>query len=274
MNQFLFNLDLKKLNIAFIENLSLYYKHMCSSSMNYSESKDTVSYISRIPIPIFNNLILKNFSNVRENNYAEFFERVQSTPYNVWLSSSINKNDFDKQLKTLTLRFIGESNGLGIEIEKMEKHDVPNSLFVQPLKNFEEIKLWLEIASVHFGLRGDHLETYLDIFKDANFNDEGSYWRKYLGWLNGEPISCSTLILGGGVAAVYDDAIIPRLKRTHWGIEEAMVSIPLKHALISGYKVGIVHSGVGDMRRYRAFGFKEVLKFPKYTGIPSRKVKK
>ncbi|MHA2252391.1 MAG: hypothetical protein ACXAD7_18640 [Candidatus Kariarchaeaceae archaeon] len=263
------------LNNSFITNLYAYYQHFISNEIDNSqiyESEGSSVYFSGMSSPLLNSVIQKNtITRKSENHFKKVNELFQGSkiPYHFWLNSNLDKKGADPLLKPHGYRYIGDSNGLAVELDEMGKHDSPNSLYVQKLRDLDDFNKWLDIASVHLTLRGNDIEKYRKIFQETDFTKHES-WQKYIGWLNGEPIACSTLVLAGGVAAVYDDAIIPRMRRTRWGIEESMVSAPLKAAMKLGYKVGIVHSDVGDMRRYRAFGFKEVYKYPKYMWIAKR----
>ncbi|MHA2092012.1 MAG: hypothetical protein ACW98K_14255 [Candidatus Kariarchaeaceae archaeon] len=275
MTSLLSNIQDENLLEAFWRNLVEYFNHLCESGSEeckFVDDKVMAFVRSNIPSPMLNSIILKDTNtknlDTQLRKIQDYFQDFLG-PYQLWMKPGLSK-EIDAQLKSNKYRFVGDSNGLAIELDKMEHHDSPNSLYVQPVRDKNDFDKWVEIASYNLNLREDGKTIYNSRFKERDFKDLKSNSIKYLGWLNAEAIACSTLILGGGVVGVYDDTIIPRLKRTHWGIEESMVSVPLKQAMTSGYKVGVVHSSVGDLRRYRAFGFKERFKFPRYIFSPPR----
>jgi ribosomal protein S18 acetylase RimI-like enzyme len=84
----------------------------------------------------------------------------------------------------------------------------------------------------------------------------------YLGWLNGKPVATASLVLGGGVAGIYNVMTIPEVQRQ--GIGSLMTAVPLQEARAMGYRIGVLQSTKMGINLYRRLGFQEYGSFRIY----------
>jgi ribosomal protein S18 acetylase RimI-like enzyme len=80
-------------------------------------------------------------------------------------------------------------------------------------------------------------------------------WIIYLGLQNDEPVACSILFNGGGVASVYGVATIPSARRQ--GIGAAMTIIAFQAAQTMGYHYGVLFATDLSVSVYRRIGFQD-----------------
>ena len=77
----------------------------------------------------------------------------------------------------------------------------------------------------------------------------------FLGRLDGRPVATATLVMGGGVAGLYNVMTVPDAQRR--GIGALMTVRPLEMARARGYRLGILQSSKMGYPLYRRLGFED-----------------
>jgi len=102
-------------------------------------------------------------------------------------------------------------------------------------------------------------------FREVFDNDR--VWSKfvgYVGYLSGEPVSTTAVVVGGGAVGVYNVATMPHAQRCGYG--EAV----MRHALAEARKSEgaapiILQSTPAGLRLYKRMGFREVARVAVYS---------
>jgi len=80
--------------------------------------------------------------------------------------------------------------------------------------------------------------------------------QNYVGYLNGKPVSTSSLIYGGGAAGIYSVATLPEARGK--GIGSAVTLKPLQDACEMGYRIGTLQSSDMGFNVYKKLGFRHL----------------
>lgn len=94
-----------------------------------------------------------------------------------------------------------------------------------------------------------------------------SPWRHYVGMMQDEPVATSSLLVGGGVPAVYH--VVTRKPWRGQGIGTTLTMAPLMQAQRHGYRLGVLQATIAGRPVYERMGFKEYCQLRMYTWQPS-----
>lgn len=147
--------------------------------------------------------------------------------------------------------------GMAMDLAKLEKAiTFPDNLNIEVVDTISKMKLWSEVVSK--GLwNGQTFESCL--FQDLIDNPD---YRFYIGYLNGEAVASSMLMLSHGVAGI--DMVSTMQQYRGMGIGTAMTLAPLHYAKDKGYSFGVLQASEGGEPVYRKIGFKEYCRFNVY----------
>jgi ribosomal protein S18 acetylase RimI-like enzyme len=138
----------------------------------------------------------------------------------------------------------------------------PPSLKIERVRDVRLLKVWSEGNA---WLPAPGRTALEDLTVALGFGDNVPL-RHYVGLINGQMVSKSTLLLGAGVAGIYNVGTIPGARRQ--GVGSAMTLVPLLEAREMGYRVGILQSSEMGYNVYYRLGFREYCKISLYMLPP------
>ncbi len=264
------SLNTRNLDQIFEINLNQYFRLFANNTIEnsgISEGDYSVQISSGLNHPDFNAVVqtnlLNNFDEIK-NDVDTFFNNT-NLPYTWFITPNNEKMGLYKELLEHKYRYIGYDMIVGVELNNIIRNiKTPNSLYIEEVNSKEKLEIWGELFIKSRNMRGITLSDFNELFKTTNF-EEPYLFKKYIGWLNGEPICGSTLILGGGIAVIYDQTVLPKYK--DFGIYEAINVTPLKKAKEMGFKLGLAVTSIGDLKRLTGIGFKELFNVKKMVKL-------
>ena len=264
------SLNTRNLDQIFEINLNQYFRLFANNTIEnsgISEGDYSVQISSGLNHPDFNAVVqtnlLNNFDEIK-NDVDTFFNNT-NLPYTWFITPNNEKMGLYKELLEHKYRYIGYDMIVGVELNNIIRNiKTPNSLYIEEVNNKEKLEIWGELFIKSRNMRGITVSDFNELFKTTNF-EEPYLFKKYIGWLNGEPICGSTLILGGGIAVIYDQTVLPKYK--DFGIYEAINVTPLKKAKEMGFKLGLAVTSIGDLKRLTGIGFKELFNVKKMVKL-------
>ena len=151
---------------------------------------------------------------------------------------------------------------MAVDLLMLNKNQsLPPDLTVEHVTSVETLEHYIHAFTLGFDAPELLAKTFFDLYQSIGFDQTGA-WHYYIGFLKGEPVACSTLFLGAGVAGIYNTATVPEARRQ--GIGTAMTLTSLFEAYEKGYSVGVLVSSQMGQRMYRRIGFKEYCKIGLY----------
>jgi GNAT superfamily N-acetyltransferase len=226
---------------------------------------DMIWSITNIPFPRFNSILRAQISpGFIDATIEEAIKRCRSkkVPLLWWTGPATQPADLDKYLMAYGFTHKGDQPGMAADLYLLrEDPPMPSGLVIKQVTDKKTLQKWCDVFGAGFRLPGFARDAFFDFNSDIGFNSRMPL-RNYIGWLNDEPIATSTLVLGAGVAGIYNVATVPDARRK--GVGYAMTLRPLQEARAKGYRVGVLYASEMGANVYIKMGFKEYCKIGQY----------
>lgn len=150
--------------------------------------------------------------------------------------------------------------GMAVDLASLPgSYTLPKGLLIRRVENEAELDIFSRVVSDVFGMPDFVKDAFFDFFHNLGFD---SPFLNYIGSIDNEFVATSSVLLGGGVAGIYNVATLESARRK--GIGAAMTAVPLLEARSVGYRVGTLESSGSGFNVYRKLGFQEYCKISRY----------
>lgn len=151
---------------------------------------------------------------------------------------------------------------MAIELAELDDQLESLSNFtIEKVAGAERQSLWARTAGAGTGFPDAVTDAMAQL--EATLNDpQYKAQQRYIGFLNGDPVATSALVLDSGVAGIYAVATLPEARRK--GIGRIMTIVPLLEARELGYRVGILQASSLGYPIYKKIGFRDVCTYRLY----------
>ena len=223
------------------------------------------------PSTVYNRIFLAQLTpeNMEKkiNENIEYF-KSRKTPFSWWVGPTSKPTDLGLHLEVQGLSHESKEHKdrtcMTVELDSLNKAlPKPVGLEIEFVEDRPALNKW--VSTLVHGFGGEDINNRIKLWKDAESSlgfDPGLQRFRYLGYLDGKPVSTSLMYLGAGVAGIYCVATLPEARRK--GIGTEMTLHPLKMAYDMGYKVGVLGTSDIGYGVYNRIGFKEYWKMSVY----------
>ena len=188
--------------------------------------------------------------------------RSRNVPIAWWIGPTTSPTDLGQHLASHGFARIGDMAGMAVDLRAVKPiPSSPPDVTITEVQDTESLKTWCHVSAVGFGMPDSANSVWLDTFTSIGLGPAVPF-RHYLGWWEGEPVAASSLLLGAGVAGIYNVATLPSARRR--GIGTAVTFAPLRKAQAMGYRVSVLQSSQMAYSVYRRLGFQEYCKIDLY----------
>jgi ribosomal protein S18 acetylase RimI-like enzyme len=225
---------------------------------------NVIWFYTGIQVPLFNGVIS---AKLKYDDVKATIDSLQSkideqgAPALWWLGPSSTPENLGALLEQYGLHAAGEVPGMAVDLAEMKSMPKTiENLMIQKVSNAQMQALWARTAAIgsEFPDSADEAEKLEVSLTDLHYKAQ----HRYIGFLDGAPVSTSAMVLDSGLAGIYAVATIPEARRK--GIGEIMTVMPLLEAMRSGYRVGILQASSMGYPIYKRIGFQDVCKFNLY----------
>ena len=233
-----------------------------SPSMQFHEEPGLLRWFADAPVPMFNGVFSQSLSNP-EASIAEHlaFFRAHEAPMIWCVGTGADHGDMAKLLGLEGLAWASQLAGMARELGDLTAPRETVALRIERPSRVEELTAWTDPFVASFDFPADGCEFLIEYMGGIRFGP-GCDVRHYVGYNEDLAVSCATLVLGDGVAGLYNVGTLP----THRGkgFATALTLSALLDARAEGMRLGVLHASSQGGRLYRSLGFQEYCRIPMY----------
>jgi ribosomal protein S18 acetylase RimI-like enzyme len=147
----------------------------------------------------------------------------------------------------------------------------PPGLTVGPADGGAARRVWLDVVGTAFRLPPAARGVFgrLPSRAGATEGPDGALWRRYLGFLDGRPVSAAALVGAAGAAGVYLVGTVPGARQR--GFATALTHHVLAEARALGYDLAVLQATNEGRGLYRKLGFVEYGVIEVYRWTPPQR---
>jgi ribosomal protein S18 acetylase RimI-like enzyme len=159
----------------------------------------------------------------------------------------------------------GEARSMVLDLHALQRPANPAGLTIEIVDTEERFKHHISTMIAGFEFPEPILGYLSNIdYRDQFLNDPAV--RYYVGYVAGQAVTISVVLLCEGIAGIYNVATIPQMR--HQGFGTAMTLAALLEALDLGYHIAVLQASDMGVNAYRSLGFRDHFTFDTYTSNP------
>lgn len=139
--------------------------------------------------------------------------------------------------------------GMAADLSGFAPLSIPEGLHIAIVDGPESIRQHIRVLSLPPAVEG----AFYDLYADLALR-QGYPWRRFLGFLDREPVAVSEVYMADGVAGIYGVATIPQVRGR--GVGSAMTAAAMSAARNEGCHTAVLHGAEGVQGLYRRLGFR------------------
>ncbi len=127
-----------------------------------------------------------------------------------------------------------------------------SGLLIELVHDIASFEQWYRATVAGFEMTPTNARIYYDAYTRLGFDSAGPFLH-YVGYLDGEPVTSSTLLLTDNMAGIYDVSTAPAFRGR--GLGTAITLAPFLEARARGYRYACLQSSTKGYNVYRRLGF-------------------
>ena len=214
------------------------------------ENERFARWYTPLPHPWFNGLLCNTSPSQADGDFIQdsiqYFKKRGVDIFTCWLEPHLKRSEWDSFLSERGFGFSDDTPGMALDLQTLSQAiSMPKGLEIRVVEDETEMRTWAHIFTPGYGMPPDWESMIFDVWLQLGLDFPV---QNYLGYLDGEPVSTSTIFYGAGVAGIYG----------------ALTLAPLLDARQAGYRVGILQSSEMGYGVYQKMGFQHLCQIENY----------
>jgi ribosomal protein S18 acetylase RimI-like enzyme len=182
-----------------------------------------------------------------------FFREV-GRPFTWWVGPSDQPADLEDLLVDAGLLRAETELAMAADLSALRIDDLsPGGLEIRRVRTAAELQDFARIVAANWTPPDSEVHRFYELAAPALLTPESPQWL-YVGYLAGEPVATAELVVGGGVAGLYNICTLQAYRRR--GIGTALTLQPLLDARERGVHTGVLQAAAAGVGVYTRIGFK------------------
>jgi hypothetical protein len=256
-----------ELGIALENNLIEQIKFYSTSSLiKYYDNVNMTRLVTGFPVSTLNliagaKLKLVNIDKDIERALDPFKEE-RGLPMIWWVGPNTEPHNLGIYLIKRGLKKIFDMSGMFFNLKNLEKELVlPQKFSYKLVEDQYDLRIWTETQTRAYESNPADNDLIYEFEKSLGVGSN-LRWKRFIGYMEENPVAVSILFEGTEVAGVFNVATIPKMRRS--GIGTIMTNIPLFKARELGYDVSVLKATPIGEKLYHDMGFIECCKIGLY----------
>ena len=255
---------------AYIEAVNRNWNSLMTRFRNYphyefQDSPELSTMVCTVKIPMFNRVT--NTSLTTENIEQKVDVTIQYfKTRNVPFTWQVNPWDKPTNLPRVLEKAGLEPSfipGMVLKLSDLRLPRRPEGFSYKIVGTPKEKEDYAWLMAKAYGIPENVHQTFVDMFNTIELNDS---YQHYIGCLNDEPVSTTSILYDCGVAGIYNVATLPEARGKKMG--SMITATPLLDAKKRGYEISILHSTKMGYNVYKRLGYEEVCKMNRWEWHP------
>jgi hypothetical protein len=223
------------------------------------DEPDLYLYITRLPSAYFNGVARAQLTAGAADTRIALVQarlRQYGVPGTWWILPSSQPDDLERRLLAQGFTGPAEMPGMSIDLDSIADDLAPPAaeVTIERVRDAAQLAAYAEAGTAGWDMSSAMATGMRDALLRMEVT-EHSPTRMYLARLDGAPVATSLLVLGGGVAGIYNVGTVEHAR--HRGIGAAVTVAPLRDARALGYRVGVLQASALGAPVYRRLGFQD-----------------
>jgi GNAT superfamily N-acetyltransferase len=199
------------------------------------------------------NIVMK--TRLSSTNVEEHIEKVleyyssRELPFSWQIYPGYTPKDLPERLEKHGL-IRNEGRGMALFIDDLNIPEIPKDFTYQKVTTPELLDIHARLLPKAYGFPESLIEIGIQTNLDIGIRDD---YTAYIGFYEGEPVACSSVLYADGVAGIHSVANVPEARGK--GIGSYISALPLFEARERGYKVSTLLSSKMGFNVYKRLGY-------------------